>query len=143
MKIATLAIVAVEVVSILLNTQLIKIQAVAIAGLVLAAVGVAVFVAAMATMKDSWRAGIPATEKTSLVQFGIYRFSRNPAFLGFDLLYLGILLAYMNVVHLMFAAFAITMLHLQILEEENFLSAVFGDAYLAYKNKTRRYFLFF
>ena len=40
-------------------------------------------------MKDSWQAGIPDKDKTELVTTGIYRFSRNPAFLGFDLMYVG------------------------------------------------------
>ena len=43
-------------------------------------------------MRDFWRAGIPETDKTELVTEGIYQISRNPAFLGFDLLYIGILL---------------------------------------------------
>ena len=43
-------------------------------------------------MRDFWRAGISETDKTELVTEGIYQISRNPAFLGFDLLYIGILL---------------------------------------------------
>ncbi len=43
-------------------------------------------------MKDSWRAGIPDSDKTELVTTGIYKYSRNPAFLGFDLQYMGVLL---------------------------------------------------
>ena len=43
-------------------------------------------------MRDSWRAGIFETDKTKLVTEGIYQISRNPAFLGFDLLIIGTLL---------------------------------------------------
>lgn len=43
-------------------------------------------------MRDSWRAGISETDKTELVTEGIYQISRNSAFLGFDLLYIAILL---------------------------------------------------
>ena len=43
-------------------------------------------------MRDFWRAGISETDKTELVTEGIYQISRNPAFLGFDVLYFGILL---------------------------------------------------
>jgi protein-S-isoprenylcysteine O-methyltransferase Ste14 len=42
-------------------------------------------------MKDSWKAGISEIDKTELVTEGIYQISRNPVFLGFNLLYIGIL----------------------------------------------------
>lgn len=100
----------------------------------------AVFVTAIATMRDSWRAGIPEGQKTALVTTGIYRFSRNPAFLGFDCMYIGLLAAFFSVVHFVFALWAVIMLHLQILQEERYLTATFGPAYEDYKTHTGRYF---
>ncbi len=111
-------------------------------GIGVAALGVLVFIAAAATMRDSWRAGIPEKDKTELVTTGIYRISRNPAFLGFDLLYLGLLLAFFNYLHLLFALCAVVMLHLQILQEEKFLTETFGEKYTEYKKHTGRYLLF-
>ncbi|WP_058302914.1 methyltransferase family protein [Gorillibacterium timonense] len=111
-------------------------------GLGLAFVGVAVFVTAMATMKTSWRAGIDASQQTRLIRRGIYRFTRNPAFVGFDLFYLGFALAFCNSFTLIFLALCITMLHLQILEEEKFLPTVFGQEYTDYRQSTARYFWF-
>lgn len=140
MKIATYAIVPVEVISIMGVFQLWS-NALCWIGLMVAALGVAVFLAAMITMRDSWRAGIPETDKTALVTGGIYRFSRNPAFLGFDLMYIGLLLAYFNWVHLLFVVFAVIVLHLQILQEEAFLAKTFGRTYSVYKNRTGRYFV--
>ena len=78
--------------------------------------GDGIFLFSVLCMKDSWRAGIPDKDKTELVTTGIYRFSRNPAFLGFDLMYVGVLLLYGNLLTLSFSAFAIVMLHLQILQ---------------------------
>lgn len=80
--------------------------------------GDAIFLLSVLCMKDNWRAGIPDKDKTELVTNGIYRFSRNPAFLGFDLMYVGALLLYGNLLTLGFSVFAIVMLHLQILQEE-------------------------
>ncbi len=140
MKIATFSIVPVEVISILLNYRVWGQNALNWAGIGMGLLGVLVFIAAMATMRDNWRAGIPAKDKTELVTTGIYRFSRNPAFFGFDLVYLGLLLAFFNPVHLIFALFAVGMLHLQILQEEAFLAKSFGKEYLEYKEKTGRYF---
>lgn len=140
MKIATLSIVPVEVISILLNYRVWGQNALNWAGIGMGLLGVLIFIAAMATMRNNWRAGIPAKDKTELVTTGIYRFSRNPAFFGFDLVYLGLLLAFFNPVHLIFALFAVGMLHLQILQEEAFLAKSFGKKYMEYKAKTGRYF---
>lgn len=90
-------------------------------------------------MKDSWRAGIPDKDKTELVTTCIYRFSRNPAFLGFDLMYVGILLLYGNLLTLGFSVFAIVMLHLQILQEERYLVNAFGAPYQEYCRHVFRY----
>lgn len=140
MKLVTYGIVPVEVVSILGGVPL-RNNALCWTGLGIASLGVTVFLAAMITMGVSWRAGIPETDKTELVTGGIYRFSRNPAFLGFDLMYIGLLIAWFNWVHLLFAACAVILLHLQILQEEAFLRNTFGNAYVEYQNRTGRYFI--
>ena len=98
-----------------------------------------VFLIAVLCMKDSWRAGIPDQDKTELVTDGIYAFSRNPAFLGFDLQYIGVLLMFCNLLTGMFTVFAIVMLHLQILQEERHLAAAFGVDYLDYRRHVLRY----
>lgn len=109
-------------------------------GIVIALLGVIIFITAIITMRDSWRAGIDNTQKTKMIYTGIYKHSRNPAFLGFDLLYIGIGLVFSNIFNLMFTVFSILLFHLQILEEEKYLSTVFGNDYLKYKEKTKRYF---
>lgn len=112
-----------------------------IAGAVVSIAGTAVFIAAVLTMRDNWRAGVAQTDKTDLVTGGIYQFSRNPAFLGFDLLYIGILLMFFNWVLFVVSVFAILMYHLQIVNvEEEFLLTTFGDEYVHYKKKVCRYF---
>ena len=101
--------------------------------------GDAIFLLSVLCMKDSWRAGIPDKDKTELVTTGIYRFSRNPAFLGFDLMYVGVLLLYGNLLTLGFSVFAIVMLHLQILQEERYLVNTFGALYQEYCRHVSRY----
>lgn len=113
------------------------------AGILVAAAGVVIFIIAMWTMRDSWRAGIPDQEDTRMVTDGIYKYSRNPAFLGFDLMYLGILVAFFNPLLLAVTVCTILVLHLQILQEEKYLEIVFGEEYLVYKQITGRYFCFF
>ncbi len=142
LEIATLLVPAVELASILLNTSRYFGNPLRYFGLALVWAGDVFFILAMRTMRDSWRAGIPQTDKTELITGGIYRLSRNPAFLGFDLTYIGLYLAFDNVILLAASLFAVMALHLQILEEEKFLEARFGEKYLEYKKKTGRYFIF-
>ena len=102
-------------------------------------VGDLIFLISVLCMKDSWRAGIPANDKTELVTGGVYAYSRNPAFLGFDLQYIGVLLMFCNLLTAAFTVFAVSMLHLQILQEERYLTVTFGSAYLDYRHRVFRY----
>lgn len=108
-------------------------------GFLIGMLGDGVFLLSVLCMKDSWRAGIPDKDKTELVTTGIYCYSRNPAFLGFDLMYVSVLLLYGNLLTLSFSAFAIVMLHLQILQEERYLVNTFGAPYQEYCRHVSRY----
>lgn len=108
-------------------------------GFCIGMLGNVIFLISVLCMRDSWRAGIPDKDKTKLVTTGIYQYSRNPAFLGFDLQYIGVLLMYGNLLTAGFTVFAIVMLHLQILQEENYLTYTFGAAYTDYCRNVRRY----
>ena len=108
-------------------------------GFCIGMVGDLIFLISVLCMKDSWRAGIPDRDRTELVTDGIYAFSRNPAFWGFDLQYIGVLLMFCNLLTAAFTVFAVSMLHLQILQEERYLTATFGRAYLDYRHRVFRY----
>jgi len=138
MKIATYTVVGVEVISIFLVESKLP-QLILIIGVVLGFIGDIIFAVAVVTMKDSWRAGIAEKDKTEMVTNGIYQISRNPVFLGFDCVYIGILLMFFNVPLLLFSVLAMAMLHLQILQEEQYLPGVFGQDYIEYQNKVCRY----
>lgn len=140
MKLATYSAVVVEVVSIMLKTGHFPTWLRTI-GLLLMLAGVAFFVAAVFTMRDSWRAGVSRTDKTELVVSGIFQISRNPAFLGFDLVYIGVVFVFFNIPLLAISVIASLMLHLQIVkQEEPFLQEAFGEEYLSYKKHVNRYF---
>lgn len=139
MMVSTVLVVVVELVSIILGTTLLP-PWTRWLGVEIAAVGVAMFITAVVTMRDSWRAGVSKTEKTELVTSGIFSISRNPAFLGFDLVYLGILMMFFNWVLFAVSIFAALMFHLQIVNvEEDFLLETFGEDYLIYRKKVNRY----
>lgn len=111
-----------------------------IVGVVITALGVVAFILSVLQMKDNWRAGVAKEDKTFLVTNGIYSISRNPAFLGFGLMYIGILFAFFNVYLCFATAFALVFFHLQIVNvEEDFLVEAFGNEYIAYRKKVCRY----
>ena len=138
MKLATYGVLAVQLVSIFWGTTVFT-PAIRMVGLGITLVGDLLFGASVMTMRDNWRAGIPEEKQTELVTGGIYRFSRNPAFLAFDLTYIGSLMAFFNPLLAVFSLFAAVMLHLQILQEEDFMESRFGSAYLEYKQRAGRY----
>lgn len=139
MKVAAVFVFTAGLVSIFIGTSHSPV-AVRVMGAVISVAGTIMFIVSVQTMRDSWRAGVSKTDKTELVTNGIYQISRNPAFLGFDLLYIGTLLMFFNWILCILTAFAIIMYHLQIVNvEEDFLLATFGNEYLQYKKKVCRY----
>lgn len=111
-----------------------------IVGALFGVLGVIVFYISVTQMGDSWRAGVPEGERTVLVTSGIYRISRNPAFLAFDLVYIGILCMFLTWWLCIITAICVVMLHLQIVNvEEPFLLSAFGGEYLDYRKKVCRY----
>ncbi|MHC1782286.1 MAG: isoprenylcysteine carboxylmethyltransferase family protein [Anaerolineaceae bacterium] len=77
---------------------------------------------------------------SALVTSGIYRFSRNPMYLGMAVVLLGWGLFLMNFISLALVSFFVTYITLfQILPEERLLAARFGDVYRSYGKKVRRW----
>ena len=138
MGIATVGIIPAQLLSIAFGWSHLSANA-RFTGFCIGMVGDLIFLISVLRMKDSWRAGIPEEDRTELVTDGIYAFSRNPAFLGFDLQYIGVLLMFCNLLTAAFTVFAVSMLHLQILQEERYLTAAFGPEYLQYRRHVLRY----
>ncbi|WP_019910293.1 methyltransferase family protein [Paenibacillus sp. HW567] len=112
-------------------------------GIMITAIGVGIFIAAIVYMKNSWRVGIDKTTKTTLVTDGIYKFSRNPAFVGFNLMFIGLFVTYANLFTLIVLVMNLLAFHLLILQEEKHLYSMFGDDYERYARRVPRYFLIF
>ena len=138
MSIATFAAPVIQILSILFGWNHMPANA-RFTGFCIGMLGDIIFLVSVLCMKDSWRAGISDKDRTKLVTTGIYRYSRNPAFLGFDFMYVGLLLMHFNLSMLVVSAFAIIMLHLQILQEERYLTENYGDSYREYRKHVFRY----
>lgn len=113
-----------------------------ILGFVATTVGVVFFELAIFYMKCSWRVGVDSNTKTDLITNGIYKYSRNPAFVGFDMMFIGLFLTYTNIYTFIVMGVNIVAIHLQILQEEKYLKDSFGDEYHVYKRATPRYMIY-
>ncbi|WP_024832470.1 methyltransferase family protein [Ruminiclostridium josui] len=112
-------------------------------GILITALGSGIFILAIVFMKTSWRVGIDKSSQTTLLTNGIYKYSRNPAFVGFNLMFLGVFLSYSNIITLGIWFINIIAFHLLILQEEKHLSTVFGKEYEKYRRNVPRYLLVF
>jgi protein-S-isoprenylcysteine O-methyltransferase Ste14 len=101
-------------------------------------IGLIIVTLSLIDLGKSTRLGLP-TEKTILKTNGIYRFSRNPMYFGFNLLTIASMLYWINIIVIILGIYSIITYHLIILGEEKFLEERFGDEYFSYKNKVRRY----
>ncbi len=82
----------------------------------------------------------PWKPTTALVTSGPYRFTRNPMYLGFTLLYLGLALWFGGYWTLMLLPpVLVVMIHGVIRREEAYLSRLFGTEYDDYRQRVRRW----
>jgi len=109
--------------------------ALALVGFGLAASAAGLFFKAKTTVHPE------APEKaTTLVVDGVYRFTRNPMYLGMLLVLLGWAVYLGNLLALVVAfVFVLYINRFQIRREEVALAANFGEAYVAYRTRVRRW----
>ena len=108
-------------------------------GLLLLAVGFTFRYLAFKRLLKSNRDWQPKHIPEYFITDNVYRFSRNPAYTGVLLMMTGALLLAINV--LMAIALALVFVRFNQLasHEERVLAERFGDAYISYKNKTRKW----
>ena len=83
---------------------------------------------------------LPFSEATALVTSGLYRFTRNPMYLGMVLCLLGVAVflgALSTLIPVVAYAWIIDRQFIR--KEELFLQEIFGDEYLAYMKRVRRW----
>jgi protein-S-isoprenylcysteine O-methyltransferase Ste14 len=94
------------------------------------------------SVRKFWAVGTPVPGNrptTAIVRAGPYRFSRNPIYVAFSLLQLGIA-AWVNSLWLIATLIvAIALMTVVILREERYLERKFGTEYLDYKARVRRW----
>ena len=82
----------------------------------------------------------PHTPTTTVVTTGIYRFTRNPIYMGFLCVVIGFPLAFGSPWGIFIGAIQILLFNRLIIErEETYLTQKFGQEYLDYKARVRRW----
>jgi protein-S-isoprenylcysteine O-methyltransferase Ste14 len=109
-------------------------------GLSFGAAGVVLIVWAVATLRKHGTTFMPDRTASVLVTTGPFMRFRNPIYLGDALLILGIAEITKSIWFVAAAfAFGVLVTVLQIVPEERHLESKFGDAYIDYKSRTRRW----
>lgn len=109
-------------------------------GIVLIVLGISITVAAADAFRKVGTPVVPFEKSTVLVTSGLYRFTRNPMYLGLVALVIGAGMFFGSIGSLIPIPFFIWIITVRFIrEEERFLHDIFGDDYVAYKRSVRRW----
>jgi protein-S-isoprenylcysteine O-methyltransferase Ste14 len=98
------------------------------------------FLSSLRTMRDAGTDVRPDKPTSSLVIEGPYRFTRNPIYLGFTLFYGGITALANSLPSALLLPFVLIVMRRGVIErEERYLERIFGEEYLLYKARVRRW----
>jgi protein-S-isoprenylcysteine O-methyltransferase Ste14 len=112
-----------------------------LAGILIILLGMGIALAAEWRFQMAGTATLPTRPTSTIVSDGIYRYTRNPMYLGLSLTVAGVGFltdSWWFLFALPFAVIAVTKLAIE--REERYLEVKFGPDYLGYKARTRRWF---
>lgn len=111
-----------------------------VAGAVLGILGFFIMMWGWSLFKNQGTAICPTAVNTYLVTTGIYRYTRNPMYLGVIIVLLGIAIYVGSIpFYLISVIYFIIINHVFCPYEEKKLVTTFGNDYLEYKNRVRRW----
>lgn len=123
----------------LLPMEWLENRAVQYFGIVLLFASLAWTITAQIQMGNSWRIGIDEERETALVHSGLFRFSRNPIFLGMMMTLTGVFFAMPNALTLLILALGFVLIQIQVRLEEEFLTRTRDKEYVEYLERVRRW----
>ena len=83
---------------------------------------------------------VPFSESTTLITEGFYKYTRNPMYVGMNSFLLGLMLILKNPLNIIFLIiFFFIVRNMFVLKEEVQMEETFGQDYLTYKGKVRRW----
>lgn len=121
------------------GTELYNSEMVSWIGVGLCILGVVFFVLSLVSFGQSFRVGIDEKDPGPLITSGTFAISRNPIYTAFGAILLGVFLIVPNWVLLLFIGAATWLVNRQVLREEESLKKIYGEEYIEYCKKVRRY----
>ena len=83
---------------------------------------------------------VPFSESTTLITEGFYKYTRNPMYVGMNFFLLGLLIILNNPLNFIFlVVFFFIVRNMFVIKEEVQMEETFGEEYLTYKGKVRRW----
>jgi len=83
---------------------------------------------------------VPFSESTTLITEGFYKYTRNPMYVGMNSFLLGLLIILNNPLNFIFLiVFFFIVRNMFVIKEEVQMEETFGEEYLIYKDKVRRW----
>jgi protein-S-isoprenylcysteine O-methyltransferase Ste14 len=111
-----------------------------IVGVLIFVAGVALNVVGFITQKRAGTDPIPFNPSTRIVAHGLYRFTRNPMYIGFALCTFGLAVLVDSAWVLLAVPVGLVLIHrIVVTREELYLERKFGEEYLTYKRRVRRW----
>jgi len=109
-------------------------------GIVMIVVALPIFISAVTAFKKADTAVVPFQPTTAIVEAWPYSFTRNPIYLAMALVYIGVSLLFNSWWPIFLLPLVLLVIHRGvILREEAYLARKFGDQYLSYKQRVRRW----
>lgn len=107
-------------------------------GLIFAVVGIAASMAGAGLFVHRRTAIIPYKPASCLVTSGIYRWTRNPMYLGLALIYVGVAGLLNSLAAILLLPLVLAIIQVSVIaREEAYLERAFGSEYLTYKRRVR------
>lgn len=101
-------------------------------------IGLIFTIISLINLGKSTRLGLPSND-TKLKTNGLYNYSRNPMYVGFDLITISAMIYSLHWLIIILGVYSMITYHLIIKGEENFMIKRFGEEYKKYQLKVGRY----
>lgn len=114
-------------------------QSIKLLGFFIGFLGLSICRIAQVTIGKSWRVGIDEKAKPGLITNGIYKYMRNPTYTGLYLLCTGVWFLNPTFLYSYWILAFFIMMEFQVRCEEEYLESTYGNDYIEYCNRTKRY----